>query len=224
MSVTPPKIVVGLGNPGARYEKTRHNIGFMVLDELARRLTLDFSVSEGKYLATAADFEDGSPVLLKPLTYMNLSGEALVSWGNRSGEKLTAMGLIYPEPTEPDAPAEPPYLPSGCRPFIICDDLLLPLGAIRLRGKGRSGGQNGIQSIIDELEGEVFPRLRLGVAPKDVPVDPEFWADYVLAEFEPEEWDDVREVVAHAADAVEFWLESSLEKTASRFNRRRPPE
>ena len=219
-----PQMVVGLGNPGARYENTRHNIGFLVLDELLRRRKMQWGVSEPEYLATAPDFSSGSLVLIKPLTYMNLSGEALVHWESRCGEKLTGLAMVYPEPLEPDAPAGPPYLPSGIRPLVICDDLVLPLGAVRLRGKGSSGGQNGVQSIIEELDGEEFPRLRLGIAPKQNPVDPEFWADYVLSEFEEEEWDDVREVVGHAADTVEFWLDNGLEKTASRFNRRRPPE
>lgn len=224
MSENSPKIVVGLGNPGARYENTRHNIGFWVVDELARRKKLELRVSEVEYCATASDFSTENLVLLKPLTYMNLSGEALVQWSQRGGEELTGRAMVYPEPVDPESEPEAPYWPSGCRPLVICDDLVLPLGAVRLRGKGSSGGQNGVQSIIDELGGEEFPRLRLGIAPRSGPVDPEFWADYVLSEFEEEEWDNVREVVVHAADAVEFWLENSLEKTASRFNRRRAPQ
>lgn len=216
------KIVIGLGNPGVRYQKTRHNIGFWVVEELARRRNVDFGVSEPEYLATAADFEKSETVILKPLTYMNLSGEALVKWAGRAGEVLTGRGMVYPEPADSETEPDPPYIPSGIRPFVICDDLVLPLGAVRLRGKGSSGGQNGVQSIIEELGGEEFPRLRLGIAPGTEAVAPEFWADYVLSEFEDDEWDYVRDVVNHAADAVEFWLENSLEQTSSRFNRRRP--
>lgn len=222
MSESNPQMVVGLGNPGARYENTRHNIGFLVLDELLRRRKLELRVEKAEYLATATDFCSENLVLIKPLTYMNLSGEALVHWESRSGEKLTGLAMVYPEPEDPDGLAGPPYLPSGVRPLVICDDLVLPLGAVRLRGRGSSGGQNGVQSIIEELGGEEFPRLRLGIAPRNGQVEPEFWADYVLSEFEEEEWADVREVVSHAADTVEFWLENGLEKTASRFNRRRP--
>ena len=139
--------------------------------------------------------------------------------------------MVYHEPVDPVAGLETdlveapqaPYWPKGIRPFVICDDLVLPLGAVRLRGKGSSGGQNGVQSIIEELDGEDFPRLRLGIAPQSGPVDPEFWAKFVLSEFEENEWDDVREVVNHAADAVEFWFENSLEQTVSRFNRRKSP-
>ena len=181
MSEISPKMVVGLGNPGARYQKTRHNIGFFVLDELLHRQKMKFEVSETEYLATAGDFIQGDLVLIKPLTYMNLSGEALVRWGEISGEKLTGQGMVYPEASDPESEPPAPFMPDGIRPFVICDDLVLPLGAVRLRGKGSSGGQNGVQSIIEELGGEDFPRLRLGIAPKDGPVDPEFWADYVLS-------------------------------------------
>ncbi len=223
MSGKSPQIVVGLGNPGLRYLKTRHNIGFLVVDELAQRRNLEFTVCEAEYRATSSDFRNETLVLVKPLTYMNLSGEALARWSQRSGEELTGQGLIHPEPADPDCEPEPPYLPAGIRPLVICDDLILPLGAVRLRGKGSSGGQNGVQSIIEELDGEEFPRLRLGIAPQDEPVAPEFWADFVLSDFEEDELDDVREVVKYAADAVEFWLENGLDQTTSRFNRRRSP-
>lgn len=224
MSDHSPKIVVGLGNPGRRYQDTRHNVGFLVVDELARRLKLEFGVIEQEYLATASNLESTGLVLIKPLTYMNLSAEALVQWSRRCGEEISGKAMVFPEPVDDESEPEPPFMPPGIRPFVICDDLALPLGAVRLRGKGSSGGQNGVQSIIEELGGEEFPRMRLGIAPKDQPVDPEFWADFVLSEFEKDEWDDVKEVVQHAADAVQFWLENSLEQTASRFNRRRFPQ
>ncbi len=237
-----PKIVVGLGNPGVRYRDTRHNIGFLVVDELARRRNLNFSVEETEYLATGKDYGPEGLVLLKPLTYMNLSGEALTSWSKRSRLELTGRSTVNPpieddveillENTQESTP-EPGMghdLPSqrkGIRPLVVCDDLALPLGAVRLRAKGSSGGQNGIQSIIDHLGGEEFPRLRLGIAPRDIPVDPEFWPDFVLAEFEPDERELVQNVINHAADMVEFWLKNTLERTASSFNRRggpNPPE
>jgi len=222
------KMVVGLGNPGNRYQKTRHNIGFLVVEELARRLELPFSVEKDEYLATGADFESTPVVLLKPLTYMNLSGEALQAWADRSSQELTGQKPgVVPSPDDEELlgtdELNPPEFITGIRPLVVCDDLALPLGAVRLRGKGRSGGQNGIQSIIEHLGGEEFPRLRLGIAPPDQPVDPEFWPDFVLAEFEPEEQELMQEVVNHAADTVEFWFKNSLEQTASRFNRRPRP-
>lgn len=216
------KMVVGLGNPGRRYQDNRHNIGFLVLDELLRRGDLAWREDRPAYLATAAAFQPGQPVLLKPLTYMNLSGEAVATWAERAAEFVS--GAPWP-PTMPEGePGDPPPDPGPepFRPLVVCDDLALPLGAVRLRARGSSGGQNGVQSIIEHIGGEAFPRLRLGIAPRDAVVPPEFWPDYVLADFEPEEHGAVREVVVHAADAVEAWLEHGTEWTASRFNRKRP--
>jgi len=222
-----PKIVVGLGNPGVRYRDTRHNIGFLVVEELARRQKLGFSVERAEYLATGEVWGPKGLVLLKPMTYMNLSGEALVSWANRAQQELTGQSVVIPTSDDEDEiPAQEtldPIVPTGVRPLVICDDLALPLGAVRLRSKGSSGGQNGVESIIENLGGEEFPRLRLGIAPLDQPVDPEFWPDFVLSEFEPAELELVKNVVNHAADAVEFWLNNTLEQTTSRFNRRRGP-
>ncbi len=214
------KIVVGLGNPGLKYEATRHNIGFLVVDELAQRQKLSFSINRTKYFASEEGFQGNGLVLLKPLTYMNLSGEAVVAWAERSSVSITGISSVEPV-FENDEDRELFEPPEGVRPLVICDDLALPLGAVRLRGKGSSGGQNGIQSIIDHLDGDEFPRLRLGIAPADKPVSPEFWPDFVLAEFEPEERDLVKDVISHAADTIEFWLENTLEKTASQYNRRK---
>lgn len=220
------KLVVGLGNPGRRYQDNRHNIGFLVIDELMRRWSLSLLVDRAEYLATAAAFVAERPVLVKPLTYMNLSGEAVVAWAARAGEAVS--GAPWPPPVpEPDEGQEPEPAPDPgpepIRPLVICDDLALPLGAVRLRGKGSSGGQNGVQSIIEHIGGEIFPRLRLGIAPQAEVVPPEFWPDYVLADFEPEEREAVAEVVGHAADTVEFWLKHGTESTGSRFNRKRSP-
>jgi peptidyl-tRNA hydrolase, PTH1 family len=217
------KIIVGLGNPGPRYEFNRHNIGFMVVDELLRRFKLTLPVETSEYLATAEGFSQSDLVLIKPLTYMNLSGEALLRWADRAGEKLSGRPLVVPELSENDEET-PPVPDPGIRPLIICDDLALPLGAVRLRAKGSSGGQNGIQSLIETLGGEHFPRLRVGISPRETTVDPEFWPDYVLSNFDNEELEAVREVVKHAADTVEYWLEHELDQTASRFNRKSPPQ
>lgn len=108
------------------------------------------------------------------------------------------------------------------RPLVICDDLALPLGAVRLRARGSSGGQNGLASLIAHLGGEEFPRLRLGIAPLGAAVPPERWPDFVLADFDAAEEDAVAETVAHAADAVACWLDSGVEAAGFRFNRRGP--
>ncbi|PID78875.1 aminoacyl-tRNA hydrolase [bacterium DOLZORAL124_64_63] len=222
------KLIVGLGNPGRRYQDNRHNIGFLVVDELLRRRGLNLGEDRREYLATAEAFGPRQPVLLKPLTYMNLSGEAVAAWAERAGEHVS--GAVWPPPVaEPPAGdplqpvSDPDPGPEPFRPLVICDDLALPLGAVRLRGKGSSGGQNGVQSVIEHIGGEIFPRLRLGIAPPGETVPPALWPDYVLADFAPEEHAIVAEVVGHAADAVEFWLEQGTEATGSRFNRKRSP-
>lgn len=219
------QLVVGLGNPGERYARNRHNIGWRVLDELARRRGLGFGPPQDAW--SAARDPDGGLVLLRPLTYMNCSGDALVAWSRAAGVPLTGA------PEAPDAPAAPADQeaapapapvpgPTAVRPLVVCDDLALPLGAVRLRPRGSSGGQNGLSSVIGRLGGGDFPRLRLGIAPAGEPVPPESWPDYVLADFAPDEEGLVAETVGHAADAVACWLEEGAEAAGSRFNRRGP--
>lgn len=193
------KVIAGLGNPGAKYERTRHNIGFMVLDLLADNLGLSYREKLPNCLWVRGE----DCALLRPLTYMNLSGEAVGEWA--SAQKVLLTGAMDGE---------------GIRPLIVCDDLALPLGSLRLRARGGSGGQNGLASVIEQLGGEEFPRLRLGVAPLETEVPPEYWADYVLAEFAPEEVEEAHEMVVLAADALQFWLNNTFEATSSRFNRR----
>jgi len=202
------RLIVGLGNPGARYEGNRHNLGFRVVEELARRLALTFERPGSLYLAATDPGDEAGFTLLKPQTYMNLSGQAVTAWAR--DRNLVVSGGDAEE---------------GIRPLVICDDLNLPLGSVRLRAGGSSGGQNGLASVIEHVGGEDFPRLRLGVAPLDATLDPADWPEYVLADFDPDERPVAADLVAHAAEAVVFWLENGLESTISRFNRRvRPPE
>ncbi|RKZ15179.1 aminoacyl-tRNA hydrolase [bacterium] len=195
------RLIVGLGNPGRGYADHRHNVGFMVLDELAHRRRMSFAVADPAW-AEATDDRAGL-VLLKPLTFMNLSGEAVAAW--REGR------------LPPDAGTALVVLPL---PLVVCDDLALPLGSVRLRAGGSSGGQNGLASIIDHLGDGDFPRLRLGIAPLEHEVDPADWPDFVLSPFTAAEGDEARDMVIHAADALEFWLAEGLDATVSRFNRR----
>jgi len=196
------KVIAGLGNPGPKYARTRHNVGFMVLDLLAEKLGLNYQETLPNCLWARGE----TCALLRPLTYMNLSGEAVRDWSTT--EQVPVTG---------EADGE------GIRPMIVCDDLALPLGSLRFRARGRSGGQNGLASVIEQLGGDEFPRLRLGIAPLEAEVPPEYWADYVLAEFEPEEASNVTEMVDLAAEALHFWLSNSFEATSSRFNRRIRP-
>lgn len=209
------KLIVGLGNPGESYRNHRHNLGFRVIEEIARRRGLTFR-SGGESYAVAARMEsEGGLVLLKPLTYMNLSGRAVAAWSEDSGVAVTGI----PKVQDPDVPDN-----DAVRPLVVCDDLSLPLGSVRLRPRGSSGGQNGLESIIEHVGGEEFSRLRLGIAPLAGDIDPVAWPDHVLADFDPGERAAAADLVKHAADTLEFWLEHGLEPTISRFNRRVRPD
>ncbi|HPF70299.1 MAG TPA: aminoacyl-tRNA hydrolase [Candidatus Krumholzibacteria bacterium] len=218
------RLVVGLGNPGPRYAGNRHNIGWRVLDELARRRGLAFDRHGDRWTAAGPD-ADGL-VLLKPLTYMNLSGEGVLAWAGAMGVEVTGAPPPAPAPAGDDGAGDrpgPPAADAALRPLVVCDDLALPLGAVRLREQGSSGGQNGLASLIAHLGGNVFPRLRLGVGPVEGAVPPADWADYVLADFGADEAAGLAEVVGHAADAVLCWIEAGATLAGSRYNRRAAP-
>ena len=192
-------LIVGLGNPGQEYLRNRHNLGFLVVEELARRLGMAFQPGGPAYLIARGEGPRENLVLLKPLTYMNRSGQAVDAWFRDTGVE-------------------------GIQPLVVCDDLNLPLGSVRLRPRGSSGGQNGLVSVIEHLGGEEFPRLRLGIAPLDRDINPTDWPDHVLADFDPDEKAAAADMVAHAASTLEFWLDHGLEPAISRFNRRVRPD
>ena len=206
-------LVVGLGNPGPRYTDHRHNVGFLVLDELAHRRGLAFTAGDGAWVV--AGEPTGGLVLLRPLTFMNLSGKAVTGWALGAG--LIVSGA--PAAVEPEEAAAP----DPVRPIVVCDDLALPLGSVRLRAHGSSGGQNGLESVIEEMGGSEFPRLRLGIAPLGQAVEPADWPDFVLSPFGEDEVEAAREMVQHAADSLDCWLAEGFESASSRFNRRVRP-
>lgn len=180
--------VFGLGNPGEEYAATRHNVGFRVVDELARRFRLARWVRRGPVLL--ARRAGARPLLLlKPQTYMNVSGEAVAATCAREG--LT---------------------PAEC--LVVVDDVDLPLGELRMRERGGPGSHNGLRSIVDAV-GEGFARLRLGIRGEQPWCD---LADYVLAEFEGGEPAVVDTMIARAADALECALYEGVARAASRFN------
>ena len=190
------KLVAGLGNPGAKYRGTRHNVGFEVIDLLARRQRLDFEAAPADAVFArwrrSETGGSGDVVLLtKPLTFMNLSGDA-----------VAALARYYKVET-PDL-------------LIVCDDVNLPLGRLRVRGSGTEGGHNGLRSMAAMLGTIDYPRLRIGVGRGDLRRD---MADHVLARFEPEEEPGIEAAVARAADAVETWIDDGLAKTMNVFNR-----
>ncbi|HXE80593.1 MAG TPA: aminoacyl-tRNA hydrolase [Vicinamibacterales bacterium] len=186
------KLIAGLGNPGRRYRDTRHNVGFRVVDELARRAGVDFGPAPADALvARIRDFEGRGPVLLvKPLTMMNASGEA-----------VAALGRYYR--IEPDAL------------LVITDDVNLPLARLRARARGSSGGHNGLRSVVQHLGTEAFPRLRVGVGRGDRRVD---LADHVLATFDPEERPIIEAAIMRAADAAALFVAAGIEAVMNRFN------
>lgn len=212
------QLIVGLGNPGPEYALTRHNAGFLCLDELARRHGLAFGPVRHACQAAAGEIGGRAVVLVKPLAYMNRSGEALAGWAR--AEALALTGAPPEPPAEDGFPPAP--APTGRRPLAVVDDIALPLGALRLRAAGSDGGHNGLASLDRCLGGGHYPRLRLGVGAED-PVPAPLWADYVLEEFPAAAADAVAEMVAAGADALEAVLEHGVDGAASRCNRRRPP-
>lgn len=200
-----PYLIVGLGNPGSQYRQTRHNLGFMVTQALGQEFELTWRPEHRSYLSAtwkvaATDGAEGSEeqvVLMRPQTYMNLSGEAVSAW-------LARHDL------EPDF----------SRILVICDDLALPLGVLRMRGKGSSGGQNGVESIIEHLGGDRFARLRMGIDASEGELQPEDWADYVLAEFPEDEAKVAAAMIEKATETVKCWLKEGPQIAASRHNGR----
>ena len=202
------QLVVGLGNPGPQYAATRHNLGFDVVDALAKRWGAVFR-TEPYYLAATAAGPTGPVTLLKPLTYMNRSGEAVVAWAD--GRGVAVSGL--PPAATPDED-EPPVVP-----VVVCDDLALPLGSLRIRAQGSAGGQKGLASVIAAVGGDCLPRVRLGIAGSDQIVAPEQWSDYVLAPFTEDEQRTVADLISRAAEAVILLLTEGPGVAAETYNR-----
>ncbi len=184
-------LVVGLGNPGGKYEDTRHNVGFMVADELGERGK--FPIQRLKYhaLTNTAVIGGQGALVMKPTTYMNLSGEAV-------GEAARFYKIA------PD------------HVLVISDDVDLPLGKLRLRTGGSAGGHNGLKSIIQHLGSDQFPRLKVGVGGKPRP-DYDM-ADGVLSRLQGEDKKVMDEAVQRAADAVECFLRDGPQKAMNRYN------
>ncbi len=183
-------LVAGLGNPGAEYRRTRHNAGFMVADELARRLNADYKAWQnlGEYAKVHLGGKD--VLLAKPLTYMN-----------ESGRMVSSLARFFKIPVQN---------------LMVCfDDLSLDVGHIRLRPSGSAGGQKGMKSVIEQLGTQQIARLRVGIGPKPPRFDT---ADFVLSNFPQADQAPLEAALCKAADAVESWLCSGLDKTMSRFN------
>jgi PTH1 family peptidyl-tRNA hydrolase len=188
-------VIVGLGNPGRRYTRTRHNVGFLVADALAARLKCDFRPGKGEYEAATSSLRDDDILIVKPVTYMNESG-------------IAVAGIVEEIKISPD------------RMLIVVDDFQIPLGSLRMRPFGSDGGHNGLYSIIYQLQSDSFPRLRCGIGSEEMPQDKSLMADFVLTEFTSAERPVVDEMIVRAADACVSFVTDGIEKTMSLFNRK----
>lgn len=186
------KLIVGLGNPEKRHENTRHNIGFEVIDEIARMFHAGFTTGRGNFHYAKIICQGKPVIILKPMTYMNLSGHAVVAAMNFY---KIGIGDI----------------------LVVCDDLNIPLGSIRLRAKGSAGGQNGLKHIIQCLGREDFARLRAGIG-NDLPLGS--YSSFVLEKFGEEERKIVDRIISECADAALDFVENGIEHAMNRFNRK----
>lgn len=183
-------IIAGLGNPGSRYENTRHNVGFDTVDYLSAKYGIKVSKLKHKALQGEGSIEGKRVILVKPQTFMNLSGESIreiIEW-----YKTPVNNLI-----------------------IVYDDIDLPVGRIRVRPKGSSGSHNGMKSVIYQIQDDSFPRVRIGIDKQ-----PEGWdlADYVLSKFNSDERKLINDSIVNAAEAVTAIVKSGVEAAMSKYN------
>lgn len=183
-------LFAGLGNPGRRYRLNRHNIGFMVLDALARQIEASFTRHQAQALLTDGHLEGARVYLAKPQAFMNLAGSSVGPLARYYRVPIPAVVVVY-------------------------DDLDLPLGSLRLRGGGGSGGHRGMESIIGALGEDSFPRLRLGIGRPPGRMDP---ADFVLEDFHDEEAEAVQAAITRATECLRELIRSGLERAMTKFN------
>ena len=184
------KLIVGLGNPGRQYERTRHNIGFDVIDSLSEKFSIRLDSAKFKGIYGVGHVNGEKVLLLKPLTYMNLSGESISAIMDYYQIEIEDLVVIY-------------------------DDLDLPVGKIRLRQKGSAGGHNGIKSTIAHMGTQDFNRIRVGI---DRPNNGMSVSDYVLGRFTKEEQAVISKVIPTCSQAVECWLDTPFLQVMNRFN------
>jgi PTH1 family peptidyl-tRNA hydrolase len=184
------KLVVGLGNPGRKYRDTRHNLGYVVAGQLARRHAAGPLKNKFQGETVEASLEGQRALLLTPTTYMNQSGGSVLA--ARDFYKIPNEDLL-----------------------VVCDDLNLPPGRLRIRLGGSAGGQKGLEDIIRRLGSDEFPRLRIGIGSPPEGWD---WADFVLSKFQPDEIPLIEQAVARAVEAVVVWAAEGIEACMNRFN------
>ncbi|MCD8371142.1 MAG: aminoacyl-tRNA hydrolase [Clostridiales bacterium] len=189
-------LIAGLGNPSKEYDKTRHNVGFHVIDALADRYGIDVSERKCNGLLGRGRIEEQKVILVKPLTFMNASGECL--------RAVVDYYRIEPEQV-----------------IVIFDDISLEPGQLRIRMKGSAGGHNGVKSIIAHLGTQEFPRIKVGIGAKPPRMD---LADYVLSRFSAEEQKRMDEAFGEAAEAVSVMLTDGAERAMNRYNTKKKAE
>jgi len=182
-------LIVGLGNPGEKYKWSRHNLGFMVLDELSHNLGIKFK-RERLYWYALAKYAGNDLLLVKPKTFMNLSGNAVQSVVNKKKIDLSRL-------------------------LVVCDDFHLPIGKIRIRTKGSDGGHNGLTSVIQSLGTNEFPRLRIGIGSD---FSKNETVDFVLSSFMKKEIVEVKKSVKVSCQAVYCFIDQGIENTMNEFN------
>jgi len=190
------KLIVGLGNPGRKYAGTRHNVGFEVMDVLAARFGVEWECAPRGLEALAARDRAAGTLLAKPLTFMNLSGPAVLGLAQFYRIELGDL-------------------------FVVVDDVNLELGRLRARAAGSAGGHNGLKSIIGALGSEAFARMRIGVGGGEPRRD---LAGHVLGRFAPEERPVVAEAIGRSADAAELFIAEGIAPVMNRFNRKEEKE
>ena len=189
------KVVLGLGNPGREYEATRHNVGWWVLDHLADVWRFDGWRKDGEALTATGTVRGERVRLVKPLTFMNLSGQVLRPYLRR------------------------PFWAAKTDLLVVVDEVALPLGRFRIRARGSAGGHNGLKSVEHHLKTQEYPRLRVGIKPADERREIGDLADFVLSPFGKAERDEVVALLPAVADAVETWITSGAEAAMNRHNK-----
>ena len=184
-------LIVFLGNPGPRYEMTRHNAGFMAADAMAKEKNLSINKARFKALTATCEIGGESVLLMKPQTFMNLSGEAV--------SQAVRFYKIPPEHV-----------------IVVSDEISLPIGKLRIRTKGSAGGHNGLKDIIAKLGTDAFPRIRIGVG---APPHPDYdMADWVLSTFKNQDAEDMLAAAARAAEAAQCYITQGADRAMNRFN------
>ena len=184
-------LIVFLGNPGPRYEMTRHNAGFMAADAMAKEKNVNINKARFKALTATCDIGGESVLLMKPQTFMNLSGDAVVQ-----------AAKFYKIPPE--------------HVIVVSDEISLPIGKLRIRTKGSAGGHNGLKDIIAKLGTDAFPRIRIGVG---APPHPDYdMADWVLSSFKNQDAEDMLAAAERAAQAAQCYITQGADRAMNRFN------